>query len=75
MKKGLKRVYNTHVNNAIIIKRLRADGWYVFSLRGSHHQFKHPLKQGKVTVPHPKADLPVGTVKSIFKQAGMELEG
>jgi predicted RNA binding protein YcfA (HicA-like mRNA interferase family) len=57
-----------------IIKLLKADGWFVFNIRGSHHQFKHPSKLGKVTVPHPKADLPIGTVKSIFHQAGLNRE-
>ncbi|MGE0109227.1 MAG: type II toxin-antitoxin system HicA family toxin [Bdellovibrionales bacterium] len=40
--------------------------------RGSHHQFKHPMKVGRVTVPHPKKDLPQKTVKSILKQAGIK---
>ena len=39
---------------------------------GSHYQFKHPEKHGKVTVPHPSADLPIGTLKSIFRQAGWD---
>jgi len=38
---------------------------------GSHQQFKHPTKKGKVTIPHPKKDLPIGTVRSILKQAGI----
>jgi predicted RNA binding protein YcfA (HicA-like mRNA interferase family) len=38
---------------------------------GSHQQFKHPTKKGKVTIPHPKKDLPIGTVHSILKQAGL----
>jgi predicted RNA binding protein YcfA (HicA-like mRNA interferase family) len=53
-----------------IIARLREDGWVLVRTKGSHHQFKHPKKPGLVTVPHPKRDLPRGTVKSIFKQAG-----
>ncbi len=40
--------------------------------RGSHCQFKHPLKKGRVTIPHPKKDLPIKTVMSIFKQAQIE---
>jgi predicted RNA binding protein YcfA (HicA-like mRNA interferase family) len=51
---------------------LQLDRWYVHNIRGSHHQFKHPTKPGKITVPHPKRDLPIGTVRSIFRQAGME---
>ncbi|HXG29420.1 MAG TPA: type II toxin-antitoxin system HicA family toxin [Nevskiales bacterium] len=41
-------------------------------MKGSHHQFKHPVKPGRVTVPHPKRDLPVGTSNSILKQAGLK---
>lgn len=66
-------VYNTHVKSAEIIKILKQDGWICHNIRGSHYQFKHPKKSGKVTVPHPKSDLPVGTVKNIFKQA--EIKG
>ncbi|KDN12742.1 hypothetical protein SALWKB12_1266 [Snodgrassella communis] len=42
------------------------------AVKGSHHQFKHASKSGRVTVPHPKKDLPLGTVKNIFKQAGVK---
>ena len=55
------------------IKILRADGWYEVSCVGDHHQYKHPIKLGKVTIPHPNKDLPQRTVKSIFKQAGIKL--
>lgn len=54
-----------------IIKALKADGWTLHATAGSHHQFRHPTKPGKVTVPHPKKDLPTGTVRSILKQAGL----
>jgi predicted RNA binding protein YcfA (HicA-like mRNA interferase family) len=54
-----------------IIKQLKSDGWFLVHVVGSHHQFKHPTKQGKVTVPHPKKDLPLATVRSICKQAGL----
>ncbi len=63
------------MKSAEVIRLLKADGWYVFNIRGRHHQFKHPVNRGKVTVPHPKADLPVGTARSIFRQAGLEWEG
>jgi len=59
------------MNSAALIKELKADGWVLIHSVGSHHQYKHPNKTGKVTVPHPKKDLPVGTVKSIRKQAGL----
>ncbi|MCB1174484.1 MAG: type II toxin-antitoxin system HicA family toxin [Leptospiraceae bacterium] len=51
---------------------LKQDGWVLHNAKGSHHQFKHHKKPGKVTVPHPKKDLPIGTVSSILKQAGLE---
>jgi predicted RNA binding protein YcfA (HicA-like mRNA interferase family) len=56
-----------------VIAALKADGWFEVSAEGSHHQLKHPTKLGKVTVPHPKADLPIGTIKSIEKQAGLKI--
>ncbi|GAB4246121.1 MAG: type II toxin-antitoxin system HicA family toxin [Deferrisoma sp.] len=51
---------------------MRREGWVLHHVKGSHHQFKHPEKPGKITVPHPKRDLPVGTLRSIFRQAGWE---
>ncbi|MDV7394804.1 type II toxin-antitoxin system HicA family toxin, partial [Arthrospira platensis SPKY1] len=49
------------------------DGWFLVHVKGSHQQFKHPTKTARVTVPHPKKDLPIGTVKAIAKQAGIKL--
>jgi len=48
----------------------RQDGWEMVAAHGDHHQFKHPQKKGRVTVPHPNKDIPTGTVRSIYKQAG-----
>lgn len=59
------------MNSAKIIKQIEDDGWYLVNVVGSHHQFKHPIKKGRVTVPHPKKDLNIKTVKSILKQAGV----
>ncbi|HHF4356356.1 type II toxin-antitoxin system HicA family toxin [Haemophilus haemolyticus] len=59
------------MNSAKIIKQIEDDGWYLVNVVGSHHQFKHPTKKGRVTVPHPKKDLPIKTVKTILKQAGI----
>jgi predicted RNA binding protein YcfA (HicA-like mRNA interferase family) len=53
-----------------VIARLKEEGWILVNTRGSHQQFKHPTQKGRVTVPHPKQDLPTGTLKSIYKQAG-----
>ena len=59
------------MNSAKIIKQIEDDGWYLVNVVGSHHQFKHPTKKVRVTVPHPKKDLPIKTVKTILKQAGI----
>jgi len=56
-----------------VIARLEADGWQQVGQKGSHVQFKHPIKPGRVTVPHPRKDLPAGTLKSVEKQAGIRL--
>jgi len=56
-----------------VIRQLKLDGWYEAGHAGSHKQFKHPEKKGRVTVPHPKRDLPLGTLKSIEKQARTKL--
>lgn len=54
-----------------LIKTLKADGWYLVAVKGSHHQFKHDVKTGRVTVPHPKKELQIGLVNAILKQAGL----
>ncbi len=53
-----------------LIKRLEQDGWRSVRMRGSHRQFKHPIKPGTVTVAgQPSADVPRGTLNVILKQA------
>lgn len=64
---------NAHMKNGDIIQLLEEDGWRAIAQKGSHIQFKHPEKPGRVTVPHPKRDVAIGTLKSIEKQAGMKL--
>jgi predicted RNA binding protein YcfA (HicA-like mRNA interferase family) len=57
-----------------VMRLLANDGWVQVTQRGSHWQFKHPTKPGKVTVPGKMSDdLPVGTYKSILRQAGLEV--
>ena len=57
-----------------VLRMLQADGWYLVATRGSHRQFKHPSKAGRVTVPgKPSDDLAPGTLNSIQKQAGLKL--
>ncbi len=54
-----------------LIKILEEHGWRLVRVSGSHHQFRHPIKKGLATVPHPQKDVPLKTVKSILKQAGL----
>jgi predicted RNA binding protein YcfA (HicA-like mRNA interferase family) len=61
------------MKSADIITLLQKDGWFEVGRRGSHVQFKHPNKPGRVTVPHPKRDIPIGTLRSIEKQSGLIL--
>jgi len=56
-----------------VLARLLADGWYEVARRGSHVQLKHPQRPGRVTVPHPERDIPLGTLRSIEKQPGVKL--
>ncbi|MFC1494348.1 type II toxin-antitoxin system HicA family toxin [Thermodesulfobacteriota bacterium] len=56
-----------------IIKILKQNGWNEVAKAGSHSQFRHPNKKGRVTVPHPKKDIPIGTLKSIERQSGIKL--
>lgn len=56
-----------------ILNRLQVDGWVLIATRGSHRQFKHPSKIGRVTVAgKPSDDLASGTLNSILKQAGLK---
>ena len=57
-------------NSRKLIKKLQAEGWVLVATKGSHHQFKHPEKAGRVTVPHPNKNIKTVTVKSIYRQAG-----
>jgi len=56
-----------------VLTMLKADGWYLVVTEGSHRQFKHLKKMGRVTVAgKPNDDLPPGTLNSILKQAGLK---
>lgn len=61
------------MNSRDVIKELVKDGWFQVNQVGSHKQFQHPTKKGRTTVPFPKRDIPIGTLKSIEKQAGIKL--
>ncbi|MEP6488296.1 type II toxin-antitoxin system HicA family toxin [Microcoleus vaginatus GB2-A3] len=58
-----------------VIKRLEDDGWYLARTKGSHRQFKHPEKAGTVTVSgNLGVDMPIGTLKSVWRQSQLEEE-
>ncbi len=57
-----------------VLKILQDDGWYEVGCVGDHHQLKHRSKPGRVTITHPKKDIPLGTLKAIEKQAGVIFE-
>ncbi len=55
------------------IKMIEADGWSLVATRGSHRQYKHPSKVGRITIAgHPADDLAPGTLNSVLKQAGLK---
>lgn len=56
-----------------IIKMIEKDGWYLVVVKGSHRQYKHSIKSGRVTIAgHPSHDLASGTLNSILKQAQLK---
>jgi predicted RNA binding protein YcfA (HicA-like mRNA interferase family) len=61
------------MNSREVIRRLKNNGWFEVAQSGSHKQFKHPVKPGRVTVVYPQRDVPVGTLRSIEKQSGLKL--
>lgn len=52
-------------------KTILNDGWYLVNVSGSHYQYKHPSKPGKVTIPNHRGDIPLRVANSILKQAGL----
>lgn len=56
-----------------VLRKIEDDGWSLVATRGSHRQFKHGFKKGRVTVAgKPSDDLAPGTLDSILKQAGLK---
>jgi len=65
--------YSSPMKVSEALRMLNNDGWYLVATRGSHRQFKHMTKPGRVTVPgKPSDDLAPGTLNSILKQAGLK---
>jgi len=59
------------VQSRLLIKELQEAGWVLDRVTGSHHIFTHCYSPYTLPVPHPKKDLPLGTVRSIRKRAGL----
>jgi predicted RNA binding protein YcfA (HicA-like mRNA interferase family) len=57
------------MNSRQLFKKLKDEGWKCAGGKGDHKKFKHPKKPGHVVVPHPRKDIPVGTLRSIYRQA------
>ena len=55
-----------------IMSILVANGWFEVNQEGSHKQFKHPIRKGRVTVSHPTKDMNIKTLKSIERQSGIK---
>jgi len=56
-----------------VLRLLRQDGWFLVAIRGSHRQYKHRTKSGRVTIAGKENDdLAPGTLNSILKQAGLK---
>ncbi len=60
------------MRSAEVNKRLEADGWVLRGVRGSHHVFRHRIKPGHISVPHPRKDLGPGLVHKLLKHAGLK---
>jgi predicted RNA binding protein YcfA (HicA-like mRNA interferase family) len=58
-----------------IIKQIEQDGWLLVATKGSHRQYKHPIKSGRVTIAgHPGDELAPGTLNSVLKQAQLKVQ-
>lgn len=64
-------LWRCDISSKDILKLLQKYGWQIVSQERSHIKLKHPTQSGRVIVPHPNKDLPIGTYRSILKQAGL----
>ncbi|MBO4279504.1 MAG: type II toxin-antitoxin system HicA family toxin [Spirochaetales bacterium] len=62
-----------HYSSRELIRLLESRGWYEVACVGDHHQYKHPILPGRITVPHPRKDVPIGTARNILKAAGIDV--
>ena len=65
-----KQPVHIQLNSKKILQRLKADGWVVVSIEGSHHKLKNKAFNYPIILVHPKKDLPKGTARKIHKAAG-----
>jgi predicted RNA binding protein YcfA (HicA-like mRNA interferase family) len=63
------------LDSRTILIELQKAGWSIVRIAGSHHQLRHDERPGTVTVPHPRKDVPTGTLRSIERQSGVKLRG
>ena len=54
-----------------VVAILKKDAWYEVACDSDHHQFKHHVKKGRVTVTHPRKDIPIKTLRNISAWAGV----
>ena len=58
------------MRSQLVIKMAEERGWVLDRVKGSHHVFKHPDRKGILVIPHPKKELPKGTLNAILKAMG-----
>ncbi|WP_036502589.1 type II toxin-antitoxin system HicA family toxin [Nitrosococcus oceani] len=58
------------MNSAELIQRLEREGWKRVGGKGDHMKFKHPVKSNHVVIPHPRKNIPIGTLRNIYRQTG-----
>ena len=62
-----------HMKVRDVVRLIEQDGWFLVAMRGSHRQYKHPIKLGRVTVAgKPSDDMAPGTLNSVLKQAQLK---
>jgi len=54
-----------------LIRIITNNGWYLVSIRGSHHKFRHKERPGIIVIPHPRNIVSTGTASHIIKTAGI----
>lgn len=65
-----RRAGDVETNSRKLMRMLVRDGWVLERVRGDHHTFKHPKRAELISLTHPRKDLPVGQVRSIYRIAG-----